>query len=50
MYHLPRQLNQYKQAHSKTIQNSIEYLIYVFPKQKKKKKKSFKSADIPTTS
>ena len=49
MYHLPRQLNQYKQAHSKTIQNSIEYLIYVFPKQKKKKK-SFKSADKPTTS
>ena len=41
---LPRKLSKYKQAHSKTIQNSIEYPIYVFPKQQQKKK-SFKSAN-----
>ena len=34
---LPRKLSKYKQAHLKTIQNSIEYPIYVFPKQQKKK-------------
>ena len=34
---LPRQLSKYKQVHSKTIQNSIEYPIYVFPKQQQKK-------------
>ena len=33
---LPKKLSKYKQTHSKTKQNSIEYPIYVFPKQQQK--------------